>query len=145
MGRLTRDPEIKSTHSGKEICKFSIAVQDSFKKDNVFFFNCIAWGGTGSTIAQYFHKGSRILIEGALNQQRWQDKEGQNRSTVEISVASFTFVDQKSDNGNQNKPPSTPRNGNKEPDIQFDEFIQKETQELAKDVFDCVNEDDVPF
>ena len=98
MGNITRDPELRSTPSGTQVCSFSVAVNRNYRdssgeqKDNVSFFDCSAWGKSGEIIAQYAKKGSGILVSGRLEQRSWEDKEGQKRSRVEIVVEDFNFV-----------------------------------------------------
>lgn len=62
-------------------------------KDNEtkLFMNCVAWRGTAETVSKYFRKGQEIVVEGKLNTRSWQDREGNNRSTVELIVASVHF------------------------------------------------------
>lgn len=98
VGNVTRDPELRSTPSGTQVCSFSVAVNRSYKDnsgsqvENVSFFDCSAWGKQGETIAQYVKKGSGILVSGRLEQRSWEDKEGQKRSRVEIVVEDFNFI-----------------------------------------------------
>ena len=75
VGRLTRDPELKYTPAGTAVASFSLAVsktwsQNGERKEQVSFFNCIAWAKLGETIAEYCKKGHRIGIEGNLQQRR---------------------------------------------------------------------------
>ena len=98
VGNITRDPELRTTPSGTQVCGFSVAVNRNYKdnsgeqKENVSFFDCSAWGKSGEIIAQYSKKGSGILVSGRLEQRSWEDKEGQKRSRVEIVVEDFNFV-----------------------------------------------------
>lgn len=98
MGNLTRDPEMRSTPSGAQVCGFSVAVNRTFKdssggqQEAVSFIDCSAWGRAGEIIAQYAKKGSGIMISGRLDQRSWEDKEGQKRSRVEIIVEDFNFI-----------------------------------------------------
>ena len=98
VGNITRDPELRSTASGTQVCGFSVAVNRNYRdssgeqKENVSFFDCSAWGKSGELIAQYAKKGSGILVSGRLEQRSWEDKEGQKRSRVEIVVEDFNFV-----------------------------------------------------
>ena len=98
VGNLTRDPEVRTTASGTQVCSISVAVNRSYKgnsgeqQDQVSYFDCSAWGKLGETIAQYAHKGSGILISGRLEQRSWEDKEGQKRSRIEIVVDDFNFI-----------------------------------------------------
>jgi single-strand DNA-binding protein len=104
-GNLTADPEMKYTSANLAICNFSIANNRKWKDKNtgqqqeeVSFFRCAAFGRTAETISQYFRKGSAIVIEGRLKQDRWQDRDtGANRSEVKIDVTSFHFVGSKND------------------------------------------------
>ena len=104
-GRLTKDPELKTTQGGTSIAGFSIAVTRQVKKDDKYedvasFFECIAWGKyPGETIAKHFKKGQRIMVEGSLQQRSWTDKDGGKRSKVEIVVEGFEFMDGKAQQG----------------------------------------------
>jgi single-strand DNA-binding protein len=101
IGRLVRDAELKTTQNGNTVVNFSLAVGYSYKqgeekKEQTSFFNCIAWGKTGEAIAQYVKKGHRVGIIGRLQQRSWDDSEGKKRSTVEIIVERFFFLQPKS-------------------------------------------------
>ena len=106
IGRLTRDPELKYTQGGTSIASFSLANNRSYtvqneKKEQVSFFNCIAWGKPGEVVAQYAKKGAKIGIEGRLQQRSWQDQNGQKRNTVEIVVENFQFLGGNGQSGEQ--------------------------------------------
>ena len=96
-GNLTRDPELRSTPSGSQVCSFSVAVNRNYKdssgesKEDVSFIDCSAWGKAGEIIAQYAKKGSGILVSGRLDQRSWE-KDGQKHSRVEIVVEDFNFL-----------------------------------------------------
>jgi len=93
MGNLTRDPEMRSTPSGTQVCGFSVAVNRVYNgNEQVSYFDCSAWGKMGETIAQYCKRGSGILISGRLDQRSYEDKDGNKRSRVEITVEDFNFV-----------------------------------------------------
>ncbi|MCL1839860.1 single-stranded DNA-binding protein [Candidatus Saccharibacteria bacterium] len=98
MGNLTRDPEMRSTPNGAQVCGFSVAVNRTYKdssgqqQESVSFIDCSAWGKAGEIIAQYAKKGSGIMVSGRLDQRSWEDKEGQKRSRVEIVVEDFNFI-----------------------------------------------------
>lgn len=104
-GNLTRDPEMRTTPSGQNVCSFGLAVGRRYKdasgnfQEATSFLNCVAWGKAGETINQYMRKGSPILVSGRLDQRSWDDKTtGQKRSAVEIVVEEFTFLGGGSDN-----------------------------------------------
>lgn len=98
-GNLTRDPELRYSASGTGFCKFTVAVNDNWKgkdgdkREKVYFLDCVAFGKTGETIATHFKKGKKILIEGKITQDRFEDKEtGKKRSSVSITVQTFHFM-----------------------------------------------------
>ena len=98
-GNLTRDPEMRATPSGAQVCGFGLAVNRVYKdssganKEDVSFFDCSAWGRSGETIAQYAKKGTGMLVSGRLEQRSWDDKKtGEKRSRVEVVVEEFNFL-----------------------------------------------------
>lgn len=94
MGRLTRDPEQRTTSTGKNIASFSIAVDRNTQDDQADFFNVTAWEKLGDLVMQYLGKGRRVLVQGRLRQDSWDDKEtGQKRSRVEVVATDVTFLD----------------------------------------------------
>lgn len=94
MGRLTRDPEQRTTTTGKNIASFSIAVDRAGQEDSADFFNVTAWEKLGDLVMQYLSKGRRVLVQGRLRQDSWDDKEtGQKRSRVEVVATDVTFLD----------------------------------------------------
>jgi single-strand DNA-binding protein len=100
VGRLTADPELKTIQNNVQLCRFSIAVNRSYTRDDgreeqeVSFFQCTAWERIGDAIYRYASKGRQIAISGRLRQNRWQDSNGVNRSAVEIVVTSFQLFGQ---------------------------------------------------
>ncbi|MGO3702260.1 MAG: single-stranded DNA-binding protein [Candidatus Saccharimonadales bacterium] len=94
MGRLTRDPEMRTTASGKAVCSFSLAVDRQGQDDQADFFDVTAWEKTGELVSQYLSKGRRALVQGRLRQDSWEDKEtGKRRSRVEVVAFDVTFLD----------------------------------------------------
>jgi single-strand DNA-binding protein len=94
MGRLTRDPETRTTPSGKTITSFSIAVDRAGQDDAADFFDVTAWEKLGELVSQYLSKGRRCLVQGRLRQDSWDDKEtGKKRSKVEVVATDVTFLD----------------------------------------------------
>jgi len=94
MGRLTRDPEQRSTTSGKTIASFSIAVDRGGQDDSADFFNITAWEKLGELVMQYLSKGRRVLVQGRLRQDSWDDKEtGKKQSRIEVTATDVTFLD----------------------------------------------------
>lgn len=101
LGRLTRDPELKYTQSGKAFTKFSIAVTREFNRDEADFINCIAWDKRAETICKYLRKGRRIALQGRLNVRQYE-KDGETKWITEVIVDKFEFVDS-SNNDNKEK------------------------------------------
>lgn len=108
MGRLVRDPELRKTQSGVSIASFTVAVDRDFKNGDekvTDYIDCTAWRGQADFIAKYFSKGRMIVVDGALNSRKWQDKEGNNRVSWEIQAQNVYFGDSKrNDEGQQSKP-----------------------------------------
>ena len=97
-GRMTADPELKTTPSGVSVTSFSIAVKrKNTKEDKTDFINCIAWRGTAEFIQKYFSKGSSICVVGNLQTRTWEDGNGNKRYATEVIVEEASFVDSKSD------------------------------------------------
>lgn len=101
-GRLTADPELKTTQSGVSVCSFSLAVNRKTGKDQeqkTDFINCQAWRQTAEFICRYFKKGSSICIVGNIQTRSWQDQNGNKRTATEVVVDEAMFVDSKNESG----------------------------------------------
>lgn len=96
VGRLARDPEMRTTNDGTPVMNCAIAVDRDVKSQNgerlTDFFNIAAWRNTANFIGQYFHKGDLIGITGRLQLDNYVDREGNNRSTPQIVVSTANFV-----------------------------------------------------
>jgi single-strand DNA-binding protein len=108
VGRLTRDPELTYTPSNNTpVCRFSIAV-NGYRENDVSFFDITAWNKQAETIQKYLAKGSQVIVNGILKQERFQTKDGDNRSKVGITANSVQFVGAKKQGGQVgNDTPST--------------------------------------
>ena len=96
MGRLTRDPELRTTQSGVSVTSFTVAVDRDFGgrdggEKQTDFIDCVAWRQTGEFVSKYFHKGSMIVVSGRLQSRKWQDRDGNNRTNWEISADNVYF------------------------------------------------------
>lgn len=103
MGRLTRDPEMRTTPSGKSVTNFSLAVDRLGNDDSADFFDITAWEKTGELVNQYLSKGRRCLVQGRLSFRTWE-QDGQKRSKVDVIANDVTFLDGPS--GGDNAAPS---------------------------------------
>jgi single-strand DNA-binding protein len=131
IGRLTRDPELKYLQSGTAVARFSLANNRRYstageKKEQVSFFDCIAWSKLAEMLTEYCKKGQRIGIEGRLQQRSWDDQEGKKRSSVEIVVENVQFLSAKE--------------GTKEPSNEQPDFSSSTPAEE-----NAFTDDDIPF
>ena len=105
MGRLTRDPELRRTNSGKPVASFTVAVDRDYAPDGqekeTDFIDCVAWNSTAEFVSKYFTKGSMIVVSGRLQLRNWTDKEGNKRKSAEILASNVYFGEsKKSSEGN---------------------------------------------
>lgn len=138
IGTLVRDIELKETSNGSKYTRFSIAVSRNFKNEDgeytTDFFNIVAWRKTAEFISNYFHKGSRIAIAGKLQQEVYDDKDGNHRSNIVVVAEDVFIIDKK----------------NKEEQVEKKEE-PKEEDPMSDDVFKNfgdsieISEDDVAF
>ena len=127
MGRLTRDPEQRTTTTGKTIASFSIAVDRGGQDDAADFFNVTAWEKLGELVMQYLAKGRRVLVQGRLRQDTWDDKEtGKKQSRIEVVATDVTFLDgpNNSDAGSAGQSGSSSRSGSESKNISKDVVIE---------------------
>ena len=108
MGRLTRDPELRSTQSGVSVASFTVAVDRDFGgrdggERQTDFIDCVAWRQTGEFVSKYFHKGSMIVVSGRLQSRKWQDREGNNRTNWEIQADNVYFGESRSSSGSYSR------------------------------------------
>lgn len=105
IGRLTRDPETRTTGSGSTVVSFGLAVNRNYTRrdsgervEETTFVDVEAWGRTGETIARYMRKGRQIFIEGRLKLDTWE-RDGQRRSKLSIVCENFQFIDSQQGGG----------------------------------------------
>lgn len=115
-GRLCSDPDVRYGTNSNAIAKFSIAVDRRFKRDGqptADFFNCVAFGKTGEFIEKYFHKGSKILLSGEMQNNNYKNKEGQMVYGFQVTVNNVEFAESKSqqNNAQQAKPQQVDNDG----------------------------------
>lgn len=109
IGRLTRDPELRSLPSGKSVAVFSVATGRQWtdaqgqKQKQTEFHNCVAWGKMAETASQYLHKASRVYVEGRIQTREWTGADGNKRNRSEIVADNFIMLD--------SRPPGSPASG----------------------------------
>lgn len=137
MGRLVRDPEIRTTTSGKSVCSFSLAVERDFQREErqADFFDCTAWGNTADFIEKYFHKGRMIALQGRLQSRTCKDREGNNRKVVEVVADKVSFTGEKAESTAGKEAPKE----TKEPPAAYESGNLSEGFEALSD------DEDLPF
>ena len=104
IGRLTADPQLRYTAgSGTAVCRFTLAVNRQFKKDETDFINCIAFNKPGEAIAQYVTKGRQLAVIGNIRTGSYDAQDGSKRYTTDVIVENFEFIG----NGNSNNQGNT--------------------------------------
>lgn len=132
-GRLTADPELKTTQSGISVTSFSLAVARPYRtgeEQQTDFINVVAWRKTAEFISKYFKKGNMIGIEGSIQTRKYTDKNGNNRTAFEVVVNNAQFVESKRDSAPAGNEPAA-------------SFTNASTNDFA-DLGD-VSDDDLPF
>lgn len=107
VGRLTADPELKTTQGSISVTSFTVAVNRPYSKDRqqtADFISCVAWRQTAEFITKHFHKGNSICLIGSIQMRSYDDQNGVKRYVTEVVCDEARFVDSKAD--------STPTNGN---------------------------------
>jgi single-strand DNA-binding protein len=133
MGRLVAAPELKQTQSGKAVCSFRIAVNRGGKDKGADFFDVVAWEKTAEFVSKYFQKGSMIAITGKLQSRQYQDKNGNNRTVIEIVANNVDFCG--------GKPEQRIDEGGNIP-----HYAQEVSEKAYKDEFAAISDsDDLPF
>ena len=102
IGNLTRDPELRTTQAGVSVTSFTVAVDRDFggrdgSERQTDFIDCVAWRSTGEFVSKYFHKGSMIVVSGRLQSRKWQDRDGNNRTSWEINADNVYFGESRRD------------------------------------------------
>ena len=104
VGRLTRDPELRSMNNGSAVANFAVAVNRNFKNRegnyDADFFNCVAYRNSAEFISKYFKKGNMILVEGRLQNRNYDAQDGTKRYVTEVITENVEFVGGRNENSN---------------------------------------------
>lgn len=101
LGHLGRDPEMRYTQSGRPVTTFSVATSRSWKtsegdrREETEWFNIVAWGNLAEICNQYLSKGQQVYIEGRLQTRKWEDEDGNRRTTVEVVAREMVMLGEK--------------------------------------------------
>lgn len=105
-GRLTADPELRTTQSGTAVTSFTLAVDREYSKEgqrDADFFRCVAWSKTAEFVDKYFTKGQMMLLDGSMESREYEDKNGNNRIAWEVRVAKVEFCGSKNEKQTTNQ------------------------------------------
>ena len=138
MGRLTYEPELKSTPNGLSVIRFQIAVDRSYQakgqERQADFIDCVAWRQTAEFISRYFHKGSMIAVEGTIQTSNYTDKNGKQRKQIEVLANNVSFCGSKNESGN-----AASTGGYNEPSPSYANADNSDFEEIV------VDDDELPF
>lgn len=151
MGNLTRDPELRQTPTGQNVCSFSLALNRSYKdqsgewQEATDYVDIVAWGPLAERVSQYMSKGRRCLVQGRLQSRNWE-QDGQKRSKVEVLANDVTFLDNRS-GSDSNQDNNDSREDNKPADsLKSTKSAPKKDDVVIEDIGDePINLDDIPF
>ena len=148
VGRLTADPELRTTQSGVSVCSFTVAVDRRFSGNGgerqADFISCVAWRQSAEFIAKYFNKGKLIGVEGSIQTRNYEDRQGNKLTAVEVIVDNASFIGSKAESGGSSSggfggydapPPPVPSGA---PAVAYQSGRVEDLQEITSDV-------DLPF
>ena len=139
MGRLTYEPELRTTQSGVSVLSFQVACDRSYQSQGqerqADFIDCVAWRQTAEFISRYFHKGSMIAVEGSIQTRNYTDKNGNNRKAVEVIANNVSFCGSKAESGTS----SAPSQEFSQPAPSYSSADTSDFEEIVDD------DDDLPF
>lgn len=103
IGRLTREPEQRTTGNGVNVTKFTVAVNRAFDREKADFFDVVTWRGLADNCARYLTKGQQVAVEGELQNRTYEAKDGTKRTVTEIQAAHVEFLAKAADKPIQNE------------------------------------------
>lgn len=128
IGRLTKNIELKYTQSGKAVTNFTVAVNRKYSKDETDFITVVAWEKKAEFASQYFRKGDPIQVIGRIETRSYQDKNGNDRTAVEVVVDEVDFVE-----------------GYKRSESRPSAPVERQSGSAPLEYEDIVDDDDLPF
>ena len=103
MGRLTADPELKSTQSGVSVCNFRIAVDRTYtpkgQEKQTDFINIVTWRSTAEFVSRYFRKGQLVAVQGSIQTGQYTDRDGNKRTAFDVVADNVFFAEKKAESG----------------------------------------------
>ena len=151
MGNLTRDPELRQTPNGQNVCSFSLALNRSYKgsdgnwQEATDYIDVVAWGPLGERVSQYLTKGRPCLVNGRLQSRSWE-QDGQKRSKVEVVAQDVTFLGGPGGGQGGEGGGASPSNGDEHDQTPKPSAKPKKDDIVIEDIGDePINLDDIPF
>jgi single-strand DNA-binding protein len=138
MGRLTADPELKTSPTGVSVIRFTIAISRRIKRDETDFIDCVAFRQTAEFISKYFRKGSAIIAFGSIQVDNWTDKDGKRQRSTKVVVEEVQFGEKRGGEGSSSS--VMPEERRNEPVA----FSNASTSDAFEDIKD-VEDEDLPF
>lgn len=148
IGRLTKDPELRTTPTGRNVCQFSIAVNRTYTNANgereADFINCVVWDKQAENLSRYQKKGNQIAVEGRIQTRNYDDNNGRRVYVTEVLASNISFLDAKGTSNGGN-------NFNNLPEPPKEEELPVETVSVEKDPFEAfgdsieISDNDLPF
>ena len=143
IGRLSQDPEMRTTPNGVATTTFSVAVSRNFTNQNgereTDFFRCVAWRKQAENIAKYTQKGSQVAVEGRLQNRSYDAQDGTKRYVTEVIADNVSFLGSRGDGANSSS--SAPQN--MENDVEVNEASNNPFEDFGEEV--TLSDDDLPF
>ena len=146
LGNIGKDPELKYLQDGTAVVNFSVACSQRWKdkntneqKERTEWINCSCFGKMAETIAQYFHKGSKIWVTGEIRTRKYQAQDGSDRYSTGVHVSSFDFIDSKNTQNPQQNPQQNSTQQAPTP------YQSKEQRAAPVQEQEAYQEDSIPF
>jgi len=152
IGRLTRDPELRTTPTGRNVCQFSIAVNRTYTNASgereADFINCVVWDKQAENLARYQKKGNQIAVDGRIQTRNYDDNNGRRVYVTEVLVNNVSFLDARGTGNTGSSFSNLP-----EPPMQEEAIMPErvETVSVEKDPFEAfgdsieISDNDLPF
>ena len=148
IGRLTRDPELRTTPTGRNVCQFSIAVNRNFTNANgereADFINCVVWDKQAENLAKYQRKGNQIAVEGRIQTRNYDDKDGKRVYVTEILATNISFLDAKGTSNGAGSFNNIPESPMEQPSTTSTVSVEKDPFEAFGDSIE-ISDNDLPF
>ena len=147
IGRLARDPEMRTTNSGTSVTRFTLAVTRPFQDQNgergADFINCVAWRRQAENIAKYCSKGSQVAIEGRIQTGSYDAQDGTKRYTTDIICDNCTFLGSRNTSDGGSNSSFEPSNNDAPLDMPTSDISEDPFKDFGEEI--ALSDDDLPF